>query len=214
MALFEGLAMTGFSMQYMKSSRPVSGCEHLFSHIWEMEDLSFGGAPVTHGHKVALGTLIATAIYERLIARGLDGIDPGEAARRLPSPAEREKAIRERFENSPAAPGAVAAAVGVSLSKLAPRVAEARVAEARGRWPALSKRLEAQLMPYAELKEAFSAAGCPVRAEDIGLSREYAIRTAFRAQMIRDRYSILDLLFDAGILDEVVEEVVARPRYL
>ncbi|MDR0999141.1 MAG: iron-containing alcohol dehydrogenase, partial [Treponema sp.] len=62
--LFETLAVTGFSMQAIKTSRPVSGSEHLFSHIWEMDDLLVNGVPVTHGHKVAIGTLAATAFTE------------------------------------------------------------------------------------------------------------------------------------------------------
>ena len=41
--LFEGLSMNGFAMQAMRSSRPASGTEHLFSHIWEMEHLEVGG---------------------------------------------------------------------------------------------------------------------------------------------------------------------------
>jgi glycerol dehydrogenase-like iron-containing ADH family enzyme len=48
-AVFSGLAMTGFAMQITKSSRPVSGAEHLFSHIWEMENLEKDGIPVFHG---------------------------------------------------------------------------------------------------------------------------------------------------------------------
>ncbi len=35
--LIEGLLMAGLSMQAARSSRPASGSEHLFSHLWEME---------------------------------------------------------------------------------------------------------------------------------------------------------------------------------
>ena len=41
--LFQGLAATGFSMQYYHDSRPASGAEHLCSHAWEMYDLKKDG---------------------------------------------------------------------------------------------------------------------------------------------------------------------------
>lgn len=41
--VFMGLAATGYSMQLYRDSRPASGAEHLMSHIWEMENLTFNG---------------------------------------------------------------------------------------------------------------------------------------------------------------------------
>lgn len=35
--LIEGLMLGGFAMQWSKSSRPASGAEHQFSHLWNME---------------------------------------------------------------------------------------------------------------------------------------------------------------------------------
>jgi glycerol-1-phosphate dehydrogenase [NAD(P)+] len=37
--LIEGLIMSGLAMQAASSSRPASGAEHQFSHLWEMEGL-------------------------------------------------------------------------------------------------------------------------------------------------------------------------------
>ncbi|MBP7481205.1 MAG: sn-glycerol-1-phosphate dehydrogenase, partial [Lacunisphaera sp.] len=36
-ALTEGLILGGFAMQWSKTSRPASGAEHQFSHLWDME---------------------------------------------------------------------------------------------------------------------------------------------------------------------------------
>ncbi|MEI8094223.1 MAG: sn-glycerol-1-phosphate dehydrogenase [Spirochaetales bacterium] len=207
LTLFRGLALTGFAMQLTKSSRPVSGCEHLFSHIWEMEDLQVGGRPVTHGHKVAIGTLIATAVYEAVLE--LPSLP--ERTGPFPSTQDREREVRRSFSGSAAAEGAVNGAVQVSVSKLSAETAQRRLSLVRDAWPQLRDRLRSQLIPYAELRTAMAAAGCPVTAEAIGLTRDYALQTAHRAQMIRDRYSVLDLLFDAGLLDEVLERVRANP---
>ncbi len=45
--LIEGLVMSGLAMQAASSSRPASGAEHQFSHLWEMEGL--GENPRTAG---------------------------------------------------------------------------------------------------------------------------------------------------------------------
>ena len=61
-ALFEGLTLCGFAMQATQSSRPASGAEHLFSHVWEMAGLTDPqGREPSHGFKVALGTLATNA---------------------------------------------------------------------------------------------------------------------------------------------------------
>ncbi|MCF7954146.1 MAG: iron-containing alcohol dehydrogenase, partial [Spirochaetales bacterium] len=62
--VFSGLTASGIAMQYLKRSRPVSGAEHLFSHIWEMEGLTYRGETVSHGFKVGIGSLLSTALME------------------------------------------------------------------------------------------------------------------------------------------------------
>src|SRR3954470_13425925 len=56
--LIDGLVMAGLAMQAHQSSRPASGSEHQFSHLWEMEGLGRDAAPpLSHGFKVGLGTI-------------------------------------------------------------------------------------------------------------------------------------------------------------
>ena len=53
--LVEGLMLSGLAMQVAGSSRPASGAEHYFSHLWELEGLAHGvdgGPPPEHGLKV------------------------------------------------------------------------------------------------------------------------------------------------------------------
>lgn len=206
--LFEALALTGFAMQYTRSSRPVSGCEHLFSHVWEMADLAVGGVPVTHGHKVAIGTLCAAAFTE-LLFRSKE--PPRADPRSRPNRAAREAEVREAFRGRPALEEAVATA----LEKLMPPDAHARMAEAlRDQWSQLRSTVLSRLPAYDELRDQLARAGCPVCAEDIGLSREEAIGTARLAQMIRNRYTVLDLGWDLGAFEGVLEAMEADYRYL
>jgi glycerol-1-phosphate dehydrogenase [NAD(P)+] len=47
--LVEGLMLGGFAMQATKSSRPASGAEHQFSHLWDMEHHTHMGSAPSHG---------------------------------------------------------------------------------------------------------------------------------------------------------------------
>ena len=208
--LFSALAVTGFSMQYLKSSRPVSGCEHLFSHVWEMGELSVGGVPVTHGHKVAIGTLCATALTETLFA---SPAPPRLDAAAPPTRTEREAEVRSAFSASPAA--AASAAVDTALAKLpdADSLHRRREQLADG-WTGLRARVLERMVPYGELRAMLERSGCPVRPESIGLTRPQAIATARQAQMMRNRYTALDLAWEFGILDATLASIEAEGTYL
>ena len=48
-AVFEGLIIGGVAMSYAGVSRPASGVEHYFSHVWDMRALEFGTNMDLHG---------------------------------------------------------------------------------------------------------------------------------------------------------------------
>ncbi|MDR1617537.1 MAG: sn-glycerol-1-phosphate dehydrogenase [Treponema sp.] len=209
-ALFEALAITGFSMQYFKTSRPVSGTEHLFSHVWEMEDLSANGIPVTHGHKVTIGTLVCTAFTEIFFADP-EGPPPPPRDYRRPGAPERRAEVSAAFRLSRARDGVVKTA----LEKLADKKTAAAVTgDLRAAWKDLRGKVLDQLLPYGELRALLKAAGCPLKPEDINLTRQYAIATARRAQMIRNKYTVLDLAWDTGCFETVLARMEASDLYL
>jgi glycerol-1-phosphate dehydrogenase [NAD(P)+] len=210
--LFAALGITGFAMQRLKSSRPVSGCEHLWSHVWEMEDLSVAGVPVTHGHKVSLGTLAAVAFTEVLFARP----DLPASSWKRPTPAERAASVRAAFHRAAIpGPGAAAAAVKTAGDKLLDERAAKTLAEAlRDHWPEIRRAVQEQLPPYGEIRDLLARGGCPVIPGEIGLTRAQIIADARRAQMIRNRYTVLDLAWDLGAFEEVLAGIEAEEAYL
>lgn len=210
-SLIEGLIMSGLAMQAASSSRPASGAEHQFSHLWEMEGLGHedgphGEPPLSHGFKVGLGSIAIAALYERVLERDLSQLDVEAACRAWPTWEETERTIRA----SHTTPGLDEAAVEESRAKYvdADQLAE-RLELVRTRWPELSGRLREQLLSADELRDLLRQAGCPTGPADIGLEPERFKETYRRAQMIRRRYTILDLIHQAGILDECVEELFA-----
>ncbi|MDR0601429.1 MAG: iron-containing alcohol dehydrogenase [Treponema sp.] len=142
-ALFEALAVTGFSMQYMKTSRPVSGSEHLFSHVWEMEDLSVNGEPVTHGHKVTIGTLAATAFTE-IFFESPEGPPPSPAGRSRPAPEARRQEASEAFAGSRAHDGIVKTAAEKLMDEKTARGLDGAF---RDSWKELREQIHAQILP-------------------------------------------------------------------
>lgn len=203
--LIEGLLMTGFAMQAMKSSRPASGAEHQFSHLWDMQHHTHNGSPPSHGFKVGIGTLAVTCLYEFLLTQDLAQIDFDRALAAWPADAdEAERAARAHFD----IPELADKAALETRTKYLPRPAlRAELQRLQSEWPALRKRLRDQLIPSAELVRLFEKAGAPTAPEQIGISRP-RLRDSFRqAYFIRRRYTALDLAARAGLLDPALDHL-------
>ena len=207
--LFEALSITGFAMQYLRDSRPVSGSEHLFAHVWEMDDLSVNGNPVTHGHKVAIGSLACTAFLEVLFADP-GGPPPAPAAFRRPTTDERIAEVKSAFGHSPAFESVLKTAIDkLPDAKTAKQIDEGF----RDTWKDLREKVFEQIMPYSEFREMLQKAQCPVLPREVNLSRHDIIACGHRAQMIRKRYISLDLAWDLGCFETVLERMEASDRY-
>ncbi len=203
--LFTGLAMTGFAMQTMHDSRPASGAEHLFSHCWEMHHiLRPDGTAPSHGDKVGIGSLCTTHMMESFFAKPFTAADIDAAVAAYPSWEKREAFIRTQFQ-----PGLMLDEV-LAASKAKHRTPETLRAKLNllvAKWDDLAARVKEQLYPFAELRDRLAAAGCPVTPEGIGVKAADVHVTALRAQIIRNRYTILDLAQDTGRLTDLAHEL-------
>ncbi|MGI5870256.1 MAG: sn-glycerol-1-phosphate dehydrogenase [Kiritimatiellia bacterium] len=203
--LFEGLALSGFAMQAARSSRPASGCEHMFSHVWEMAGLRRpDGSEPSHGFKVGIGTLAALAIMEHFFATPFTRGDIEEALMRYPAWEGREAAIRELFGHDEAGDRVVAES---KAKHLGPAALRRRLEDVADGFSALRARVDAQLMPWMRMREMLRCAGCPVTPGEIGLSNARCGATVIAAQMIRSRYTVLDLAYETGRFHEAVRRV-------
>jgi glycerol-1-phosphate dehydrogenase [NAD(P)+] len=209
--LFRGLTMSGLAMQALRKSRPASGTEHLFSHYWEMRHLQVDGSPVSHGFKVAVGTLAATAFMEVLLDRPTPDPDAAERCSSWPGRREREAEVRRAYGDTAMTDQVVHA----SLAKLlTPKRLAERLGTIRAAWPEILRRVKRQLLPYRRVRDLLERAGCPTTPGEIGLTRP-EVETAFpRAQMFRNRYTALDLAYELGWLEDCIRAVFASPAYL
>ena len=63
--LMYALLLSGLCMQMVESPRPVSGAEHMVSHLWDLNVLN-EKTNALHGEQVGLGLLIVTEYYKKL----------------------------------------------------------------------------------------------------------------------------------------------------
>ncbi|NQT58454.1 MAG: sn-glycerol-1-phosphate dehydrogenase [Bacteroidetes bacterium] len=209
--IFQQLAASGTAMRITGKSRSASGAEHLIAHIWEMNHASFQGSPLLHGIKVGLGTLLSTAIMEII-------------SRYRFSPADKEVFIRQYPELKDKL--ALANHYFGTYQGL-----ESFLNTVREKYPDTQKlnnrldlfisgqsiiweQISCQNVPYKELRSMLDKAGCPVRPEDVGISRREFVESIIPAQLIRDRYTILDLTDDLGLVKTVIDEILESPEYL
>ena len=203
--LFEGLTVSGFAMQAAQSSRPASGCEHMFAHVWEMSGLQDAdGVEPSHGFMVSVGTLMSLAAMDCIFSEPFSATDIEEAVRRYPTWEIREQMIRRLF-------GYEGLGDKVIEESHAKHLGEAALIERlhliADHWSEMHERVEAQLMPFPRMREMLRCAGCPVSPSEIGLKTERCAASVIAAQMIRSRYTVLDLAYETGRLYDVVKKI-------
>jgi len=201
LAVFDGLAATGYSMQMYQESRPASGAEHLFSHVWEMEGLTKDGEDVSHGFKVGVGLLASTLLMEYILEHSFDELKP--LMKPGLSESERSAEIDELLKKGCYGTAPKITALGKHLTG---KALDERRELIGNVWKTMQERIRERLMPYTQAKAMLESAGCPVTIHAIGLDKEQFLHGIKTAQLIRRRYTVLDLLYELGLLDAAMEE--------
>lgn len=202
--LVEGLMLGGFAMQATRSSRPASGAEHQFSHLWDMQHHPHHGHAPAHGLKVGIGTLAVTALYECLLKIPLDQLHADRCCAMWPAEAAWVRRARERFGKGEL--GTVAmreiSAKHSSAGQLRQQMERLRTV-----WPELAQRLRRQLIPLMALREMLRVTGAATEPEQIGIARARLRKSFWQAFFIRRRFTVLDLAARTGALDGCLKEI-------
>ena len=200
--VFAGLAATGYAMQLYGTSRPASGFEHLCSHVWEMEQLAVNGEEVSHGFKAGFGSLISTLLMEYMLKHSAADIE--KIALPPESVQERMKSIALLLEKG--CYGDKVIATAMSKFKSGEDIAVRR-REILDKWESFKEPVRSRIIPFRELKGMLKKAGCPTAPQEIGLDKAQLTDGVRRAQLIRVRYNIADLLYEAGVLDDAIKSL-------
>jgi len=208
--LAEANIMSGLAMQAMESSRPASGAGHQFSHVWEMEGHGLDWEPpLSHGFKVGIGTIASCAMWEATLALDLEQVDMDRVVAAAPSTEELRRRCRQLLQ-----PRIAEAALPQILAKhLTGEALRARIELIVERWPEIRRRCAPQLLAPQEVMDRLWAVGAPHHPSLIGVDWERFRISHFKVPLIRSRYTVLDVLTDLGMLEDVVEGLFASDGF-
>ncbi|MBQ4289117.1 MAG: sn-glycerol-1-phosphate dehydrogenase [Clostridia bacterium] len=197
----EGLVLAGMAMSFAGVTRPASGMEHYFSHIWDMRALEFGYREYLHGEQVGVGTLIALGVYEKIRKVVPDREKAREKVygfslekwnghlREFLGNSSRNMILQEKTEGK------------YDLTKW-----ETRIDRIIERWDDILKVIN-ELPSRQEIYDKFKYIGAMTDISEMDISEEIARQTFMVTKDIRDKYIGTRLLFDLGLIDEFAEEL-------
>ncbi|CUH97691.1 hypothetical protein P22_3826 [Propionispora sp. 2/2-37] len=198
--LMEGLVRTGIAMSFVGNSRPASGCEHHISHFWEMAFLFAGKEALLHGTKVGMSSVITAKLYELLPETKVDFDKAVSVARAFDEKAWREKVIAMYGK---AAPGILKLSEKDGRNSIEKRIA--RISKIKENYDAIMNIAKAA-PSAARVRALMEEAGAPVRPKEVGIDDATALNGVIMAKEVRPRYSMLNLLSDLAILEELAKK--------
>lgn len=200
--ILEGLVLTGVAMSLYGNSRPASGCEHHMSHYWEMIFEQQQRRPAPHGTQVGVGTILVLKLTEALRRTRVD-FGAARAAAQAYDPAAWEREIHAAY--GPAARGVIRMELDAQKNETQGRLRRIGVMEEH--WGEILSLLEA--LPASETVAALlRSLRSPYLPEEIGVDEALLRNTFLYCKEVRARYTILQMLWDLGVLEELSKQVI------
>ena len=198
----EGLVLAGIGMAFAGVSRPASGMEHYFSHMWEMMALERGELCDLHGIQVGVGTVLCMRIYRKL-RQVVPDRARAEAHMRAFSADKWEAQVRRLFGRTA---GQIIAMEKAQRKNDPARHAE-RLERIIGHWDDILAIIREELPDERQLTEAMAATGMPMTPAALGLSEDEVVDAFLGARDIRDKYLCGSLIWDLGLEDAFADEL-------
>ena len=201
-AVFEGLVIGGVAMAYAGVSRPASGVEHYFSHVWDMRGIEFGIPVEFHGIQCAMATYHAVKLYE-LVKKQKPDYEKASAYVAAFDQSAWEQTLRQFLGKGAEAMIALEKKEGKYRKDTHP----ARFNIIAENWDRILQIMDEELPSSEEIAKLLDTIGIPKDLSAIGVDTECA-RTTFQATKdIRDKYVLSRLAWDMGILDELAGQI-------
>ncbi len=193
------IALAGLAMSLSHATTPLSGLEHVMSHVLDMVATQAHLPLAQHGTQVALAAIIGAEVYRRF----LDGFRPKAVlvAQCYPAPDQMRQRIEEMFVPIDSTGGVAAECWADYQIKLAAwRAQSVNLAAFLRDWSVVRGEIEALARPPEALAAILHGMDAPLRFEDLlpPLS-EAQVKFAFMgAPLMRKRLTIGDLLIFFG----------------
>ncbi len=198
-AVFEGLVIGGVAMNYAGLSRPASGVEHYISHVLDMRAVEFGSPADFHGIQCAIGTLIAIQLYEKLKA-----ITPDQK-KALAYATQFDYKVWSEHLHAFLGKGAESMIALEEKEKKYDKALHAkRLDFIIQNWENILRIIDEELPSSKELETLLDTINAPKTLDEIGISED-SLPMIFKATKdIRDKYVLSRLMWDLGIIEEMV----------
>ncbi len=198
-ATVEGLILSGIAMSFAQISRPASGLEHYFSHLWEMMALDRGQLSDLHGIQVGVGTFLTLRLLNHMRT-----IVPDRAG----ALAFVESFSNAEWEEQTRAICGKAAETIITQEHTQYHKNDAALHAKRldriiAGWPTILGIIEEELPDADALEKLGKRIGMPTTPAELNLSREDVYNAFLASRDIRDKYLTSSLLWDLGLLYEV-----------
>lgn len=202
-AVMEGMVIGGVAMNYAGLSRPASGMEHYFSHIWDMRALAFGNVKSDlHGIQCGIGTLLSLKAYEYL-----QSVRP-DRQKAAAHAASFDLASWNRGLEDFIGPGAKAMVLREEKEgkyRLAGHAS--RLERIIDSWDEIQEIIRA-LPDYRDIYRLMASLHMPTDPRYLGYSDEDIGKCFSMTKDIRDKYIGSRLLWDLGELEQAKQELL------
>ncbi len=200
-SIMEALVLTGIAMSYVGNSRPASGSEHHLSHYWEMMYLFDGKKPVLHGTKVGIGTVAVIKAYELLLTKKIDFNQAKEKAATY-SKQNWETLMRDTY--SLAAESVIT--LENDIGKNRPEAVITRITALQDNWNEVTNMIR-QLPTADTIRGYLDSLKAPSNPISIGIDKTTFVNSFLVAKELRNRFGLLQLLYDLGLAEEIANEL-------
>jgi glycerol-1-phosphate dehydrogenase [NAD(P)+] len=184
-------------MTYAGVSRPASGVEHYFSHVWDMRGLEFGTPVDLHGIQCAQATLVSAKLYEAVRAM-TPNKEKAEAFVKDFNYDDWSKTLRTFLGRSAETMIALEEKEGKYRKDSHP----ARFEIIQNNWDQIVQIIEEEIPSFAFLSDLLDTIGI---TKELDMDKEI-LKTSFLATKdIRDKYVLSRLAWDLGISDQLCD---------
>ena len=205
-AIMEGLILSGLCIGLAGHSRPASGSEHQIAHFIEMKFLQENvHTQWVHGNKVGVATLAVLEAYDYLFSKGIEDI------RNSGSYKEFDK---DRWTNR------IERCYGDMADQIFHLKAETLILDSEererrmdlitNRWEDIKKHCYSNLPSATKLRELLKEIGAIYKPKELGVDKQMFKDSLIVSKEIRNRYGVMQLLDDLGMLEEVAEYIANK----
>ena len=203
--LMSALVLSGVAMSFAGSSRPASGSEHHLSHFWEMRFHQEGITPQLHGTKVGIGTITVLRFCSELLE--IEKCPDFATASVFAATFDKRRWEKEIVRVYGKTAGDV-----LTLDRLSDKNTfeghGRRIATIQRNWNEIVDVMTCQLPSVTIIESMLTELGAPCRPFSIGITPTMLTDSLIYAKELRDRYTVLQLAWDMGVLDTLAKRTL------